>query len=251
MPKKIYTRDEFEFHLKGQAKIQSENKELHNKALEVLIEADKYDWVHQTRWFGEPALQSPEDMITLQDILFRTRPQFFIEIGTAWSGSLLMYASIMNALSFGHVIGIDTYIPDDLIERVNSFPKLKNHISFIKGSSTETSTIKKVKEIIGDSTKVAVHLDSNHSHEHVLKELNIYAPLVGIDQYLICGDTVVEEIPQQSHRPRPWGPGNSPKTALDEYLKKVKGKYEFLLDKEIFSKILISNQKEGYLIRKS
>ena len=219
MSKKIYTRQEFENHLKAQAQKQYENQELAKQALDVFVEADKHDWIHQTRWFGEPALQTAEDMMIMQDIIFRTRPDFFIEVGTAWSGSLLMYATIMNAMNHGHIIGIDIYIPDDLIARINSFPVLSERITLIKGSSTDSEILEKVRNLISGEQNVSVHLDSDHSHNHVLDELNAYSPLVSKGNYLICGDTVVEEIPTQSHRPRPWGIGNNPMTALNEFLR--------------------------------
>ena len=145
MDKKIYTRDEFEIHLSNQAKKQSEDNDLSIKALEVLVNADKHDWIHQTRWFGEPALQTPEDMLILQDIIFRTKPDFFIEVGTAWSGSLLMYATIMHALGHGHIIGIDIFIPDDLVARINSFPALRSRITLINGSSIDPNVLSKFK----------------------------------------------------------------------------------------------------------
>ena len=110
-------------------------------------------------------------------------------------------------------------------------------------------TISKVKAIIGNSKKVAVHLDSNHTHDHVLSELNNYAPLVGLGQYLICGDTIIEDIPNQDHRPRPWGKGNNPQTALNEYLLQDNALNKFKLDQKLASKLLISNQKNGYLLR--
>ena len=248
MSKKIYTRDEFELHLQNQAQKQNDDDQLSKNALNVFVDADKHDWIHQTRWFGEPALQTAEDMMIMQDIIFRTKPEFFIEVGTAWSGSLLMYATIMNALNHGHIIGIDIYIPDDLVERINSFPELSKRITLIKGSSIDSNTISQVKNLVQDKKNISVHLDSDHSHEHVLKELTLYSEFVSKGNYLICGDTVVEEIPEQAHRPRPWGVGNNPKTAMTEFLKTTFDAKRFKLDKQIRNKLLLSNQKDGYLI---
>jgi len=248
MSKKIYTRDEFELHLLKQSQKQNEDDQLIKNALKVFVDADKHDWIHQTRWFGEPALQTAEDMMIMQDIIFRTKPDFFIEVGTAWSGSLLMYATIMNALNHGHIIGIDIYIPDDLIDRINSFPELSKRITLIKGSSVDSEIISQVRNLVHDKKNISVHLDSDHSHDHVLKELNLYSELVSKGNYLICGDTVVEEIPEQAHRPRPWGIGNNPKTAMIEFLKTTCEAKRFKLDKQIRNKLLLSNQKDGYLI---
>ena len=248
MTKKLYSRQEFEDHLNAKAIEQSKNSELAVKSLEVFSMADRHDWIHQTRWFGEPALQTAEDMITIQDILFRTRPDFFVEVGTAWSGSLLMYATIMEALDFGHIIGIDIYIPEDLVDRINSFPELSKRITLIKGSSIDPLVLAKVSKLIGNSRNVSVHLDSDHSHQHVFNELQAYSGFVKSGNYLICGDTVVEDIPEQTHRPRHWGVGNNPKTAMNQFLKNCSDGSRFTVDISIRNKLLMSNQKDGYLI---
>ncbi|EAU71048.1 Cephalosporin hydroxylase [Synechococcus sp. BL107] len=249
MQKKLFSRVEFEQHLSKKAAEQFVDSNLSDKALEAFVGADKHDWIHQTRWFGEPALQTAEDMLVMQDILFRTKPDFFIEVGTAWSGSLLMYATIMEALNFGHIIGIDIYIPEDLIERINSFENLSKRITLIKGSSLDAETIKRIDSIVGDASNISVHLDSDHSHEHVLQELKKYSKYVSKGNYLICGDTVVEDIPEQSHRPRPWGVGNNPKTAMIEFLNHHHESFGFTIDKNIRNRLLLSNQKEGYLLK--
>ena len=102
----------------------------------------------------------------------------------------------------------------------------------------------KVKEIIGSSKKVLVILDSNHTHDHVLKELRAYAPLVGCGQYLICGDTIVEYMPEQIHVERPWGPGNNPATAVNQFLSETD---RFAVDKKIDQRLLLSCHPGGYL----
>ena len=240
MDKKIYTREEFEIHLSNQAKKQSEDNDLSMKALEVLVNADKQDWIHQTRWFGEPALQTPEDMLILQDIIFRTKPDFFIEVGTAWSGSLLMY-TIMHALGHGHIIGVDIFIPDDLVARINSFPALRSRL-LINGSSIDPNVLEQVQNVVGSSQNVSVHLDSDHSHNHVLEELNLYSNFVSQGNYLICGDTVVDDIPTQTHRPRPWGIGNNPKTAMLSFV--------FFAECTSFYQICLYATRSYFLIRK-
>lgn len=251
MDKKIYTREEFEKYLESQALDQYKNTELAQKALDVFVDADRHSWIHQTRWFGEPALQTAEDMLIMQDIIFRTKPDYFIEVGTAWSGSLLMYSTVMSALNHGHVIGIDIFIPDDLIDRLKSFPELSKRITLIKGSSTDPAILNKVTSIVSDKQNVSVHLDSDHSHSHVLQELNLYSSFVSKGNYLICGDTVVEDIPEQTHRPRPWGIGNNPKTAMLEFLNSPGDSSRFKLDTCIRNRLLLSNQKEGYLLAES
>lgn len=244
MSKKIYTREEFENKRRVWASNMSEDKKLKTKALSLLNEADKYHWLHQANWFGEPSLQSPEDLLFFQDIIFKTKPKFIIESGVAWAGSLLFYASITHMLNLDtKIIGIDIYIPSDLRERIDKFDISKN-IILINASSIEDSTIKKIESIIKNNKEVMVHLDSNHSHKHVLKELELYQKFVGKGSYLICGDTIVEHVPKAKHRPRPWGIGDSPQTALDTFMQSNK---KFIIDKYYENKSLLSCQANGYL----
>ena len=246
MEKQLYTREEFEQLRSDFAKKMAVDESLQKDALDILVRADRFNWIHQTTWFGEPILQLPQDMFSLQEIIYRTRPDYIIEVGVAWAGSLLFYSTLMEALGGKKIIGVDIYIPDDLKARVGSFGKLSERITLIEGSSLEQSTIEKIQAIIGDSKKTLIHLDSNHTHSHVLNELKLYAPLVGKGSYLICGDTIVEKIPEQKHRTRPWGPGNNPKSALDEFLKNNK---EFKIDETYQNKYLFSCNPGGYLVR--
>ena len=122
--------------------------------------------------------------------------------------------------------------------------KISKRISLIEGSSTDKDTVNKLKKIIKNSKKNLIILDSHHSHDHVLKELEIYTKFVGKGNYIIVGDTIVEDTPAQKHRLRPWGPGNSPKTAMKNFLKTNK---RFEIDKSINEKILITCHPDGYL----
>jgi cephalosporin hydroxylase len=163
----------------------------------------------------------------------------------AWGGSLLFYSTLLEVLGGGEIIGIDIYIPDDLKERLNGYGKLSERIHLLTASSVEESTVDKVKEITGGSRKTMILLDSHHTHEHVLRELELYSELVGKGCYIICGDTVVDDIPEQAHRPRPWGPGNNPKTALREFMQNNK---RFVNDRKLENRLLLSCNPEGYLL---
>jgi cephalosporin hydroxylase len=240
----MHTREEFEELRVKWAETMADDPALRQKSLEVLTDADRYNWIHQTSWFGEPLLQVPQDMFALQEIIFKTRPRFIIEVGVAWGGSLLFYSTLMEVLGGERIIAIDIYIPDDLKKRINAFEKLADRITWINGSSIEPATFDEIKSLLGGSRDVLIILDSNHTHEHVLEELRLYSPLVGKGKYLVCGDTVVEYMPEQTHRPRPWGPGNNPKTALDAFLKENK---RFEVDKRIENKLLFTCNPGGYL----
>jgi cephalosporin hydroxylase len=244
MNKKIFTRSEFTVHLGKSAKMMASDKKLQRGALSVLIKADKHNWVHQTNWFGEPILNLPQDLFAFQEIIYKTKPRFIIEIGIAWGGSLLFYSTLMEILGGEKIIGVDIFIPNDLKKRINSYGQLSKRISLIRGSSIDDKTIKKILKITKGSKEVLVFLDSNHTHDHVFKELNLYSQFVGKGHYLICGDTIIEMIPPQKHRPRTWGPGNNPKTALDVFLKKND---RFQVDKALENKLLLTCNPGGYL----
>lgn len=241
----MYTREEFEQLRVDSAAEMAGDVKLRERALGVFVDADRYRWVHQTNWFGEPILQLPQDMFTMQEIIFNTRPEYIVEVGVAWGGSLLFYSVLMEVLGGERIIGIDTYIPDDLKDRIGAFGSLSERITWVQGSSVAEETLDEVRSLIGDSRRVMVNLDSNHTHDHVLDELRRYSLLVGKGQYLVCSDTVLELIPEQTHRTRPWGPGNNPRTALDQFLREND---RFVVDERLDSKLLLTCNPGGYLL---
>ncbi|HRV43092.1 MAG TPA: CmcI family methyltransferase [Syntrophales bacterium] len=240
------SRQEFEDLRLKAARDMDGDGELKKKALEVLAEADRYHWIHQTTWFGEPILNLPQDMFALQEIIYRTRPDFIVEAGVAWGGSLLFYATLMEVLGGKGIIGIDIYIPEDLRERIAAKGPLARRITLLEASSIEESTRRRVRAIIGDTDRVMVVLDSNHTHDHVLAELRMYSPLVGMGHYLVCGDTVIEDMPPDAARPRPWGRGNNPKTALGAFLAETDA---FEVDEALGRKLLFTCNPGGFLRR--
>lgn len=242
--KKMMSREEFEEMRQASALAMSQDDDLVHRAREVLIDADRHQWIHQTNWFGEPILNLPQDMFALQDIIYKTRPQFIIELGVAWGGSLLFHSTLLTVLGGKKVIGVDVYIPDDLKARLNSHGVLSEKIHLITGSSVEQDTLAHIRTIIRDCQEVLVVLDSYHSHDHVLAELRLYSSFIGKGHYLVCGDTIVEYIPPQEHRPRPWGPGNNPKTAMEAFLKETD---RFVVDEAIDRKLLFTCNPGGYL----
>jgi cephalosporin hydroxylase len=243
--KKIITRNEFELLLKDSARKMAMDSELISEAMRLKVKAGyDYYWVHQTKWLGEPILNLPQDMFAIQEIIYNTRPKYFIEVGTAWGGGLLFYSSLMEILGGEKVIGIDVFIPQDLKDRIGSHGRISDRIVWIEGSSIEENTISRVKEIVGESKEVMVLLDSHHTHEHVYKELSLYSGLIGKGYYLICGDTVLEHQPASDARPRPWGKGNNPQTALNQFMKEND---RFVIDHEMSDKLLFTCNPGGYL----
>jgi cephalosporin hydroxylase len=242
--KTLLTRKEFEALRISSAEEMAADEALQADALKVLVRADQHRWIHQTNWFGEPILNLPQDLFALQEIIFNTRPKFIIESGVAWGGSLLFYSTLMEALGGERIIGIDTFMPDDLKQRLASHGTLSERLTLIHGSSVEPDILQQVKHIVGCCRDVMVVLDSFHTHDHVLEELRLYSPLVGSGHYLVCGDTIVEDIPEQTHRSRPWGHGNNPQTALRQFMTEND---RFEVDKTLNNKLLLTCNPEGYL----
>ena len=248
MNKPILTREEFEVLRIKSAREMAADKDLRKQALDVKVRAGhEYFWVHQTNWMGEPCLQLAQDMFAIQEAIYKCRPNYVVECGVAWGGTLLFYASLLHLLGGKKVIGVDILIPDDLRKRLYHKLPFPGAIELINGSSVEEETAGKVREIIGDGGRVMVLLDSHHTHEHVLRELRLYAPMVSPGCYLICGDTIIDEQPPADKRPRPWGKDNNPATALREFMAECG---DFEVDRDIENKLLLSNMPGGYLRRK-
>lgn len=218
------------------------DESLRRDVLDVLVRADNYNWIHQTTWFGEPILQLPQDMFALQEIIYQTRAEYIIELGVAWGGSLLFYSTLMEVLGGKRIIGVDVYIPEDLKQRLNGYGNLSKRITLVAGSTLDNSILEQVKSIVGQSKRIIVHLDSNHTHEHVLQELKLYSRFVGKGYYIVCGDTIVEDMPKPAERP--WGSGNSPKTARDAFLREND---RFEVDERLENKLLFTCNPGGYL----
>lgn len=251
MSKEMISREEFQRRRDEAAAAMAADQDLLKRALDVKVQAGHdYLWVHQGNWMGEPCLQLPTDLMAISEVVFMTRPTYIIECGVAWGGTTLFLASLLALTGGDSVIGLDIYIPDDLRERIGSHGEISERIHLHECSTIEPSTIDLVNGITGGSDEVLVILDSHHTHDHVLAELNAFAPLVGVGQYLICGDTAIERQPPAPLRPRPWGKGNNPATALAAYLAQDEH-VDFEVDYGIENKMLISNNWGGYLRRRS
>lgn len=222
---------------------QAQDVELQSDALRFVINSDKYGYAYQWTWLGLPMIQLPADILVTQEIIWKTKPDVIIETGVAWGGSILMYASLMQLYGRGNVVGVDLNLREHVVDKIMSYP-FSQRVHLYKGSSTEVGVVEKIKSHIKPGDKVMVILDSNHTHQHVLDELRLYAPLITVGQYLVVSDTVVEDIPTQVHRPREWGPGNNPKTALIQYLKEVDN---LKIDEYINAKLLTTYCPMGYL----
>lgn len=212
-------------------------------------------------WQGRPIIQYPQDMAAMQELIWEIKPDLIIETGIAHGGSLIFSASMLALLdmcdaiesdksinpkvSNRKVLGIDIDIRAHNRAAIEAHP-MASRIQMIQGSSIASDIIAQVHAVAAKHSRVLVCLDSNHTHDHVLAELNAYAPLTSVGSYCVVFDTVVEDLPKEMFPDRPWGPGNNPKTAVWEYLKTHT---EFQIDKSIQDKLLITVAPDGYLKR--
>lgn len=223
------------------------NPELKEIAIDFILKTAPDKYSYNFTWMGRPIIALPQDMIAMQEIIWEVKPDLIIETGVAHGGSIIYYASLLELIgNEGLVIGIDIDIRRHNRELIEAHPMAKR-IQLIEGSSVSSEIIKKVSEIAATKKKIMVCLDSNHTHDHVLEELKLYATFVTIDSYCVVFDTIVEDMPADyDWGIRPWGKGNNPKTAVWEFLKENKN---FEINKEIDNKLLISVAPDGYLKR--
>ncbi len=195
-------------------------------------------------WLGRPIIQFPQDIIAMQEIIWRVQPDLIIETGVARGGSLVFYASLLELIGgAGQVLGIDIDIREHNRVEIEKHP-LARRIDLLEGSSTSEQTVARAREFATGKARVMVILDSNHTHEHVARELALYAPMVTKDSYLVVFDTIIEDMPEDFFPDRPWGKGNNPKTAVLEFLARTD---RFEVDQEMNSKLLITVAPDGYL----
>ena len=224
-------------------------------------------------WLGRPIIQYPQDMVAIQELIWKIKPDLIIETGIAHGGSLIMSASMLALLDYSdaiktrqmldpagshrRVLGLDIDIRAHNRVAIEAHP-LAHKIDMIQGSSIAPEIIAKVYEHAKGFERILVFLDSNHTHDHVLAELEAYAPLTSKGSYCVVFDTIVQDMSADMFLDRPWSKGNNPKTAVWEYLKRLKGEgrkavdgrpLSFEIDKIIENKLLITVAPDGYLKR--
>ena len=243
-------RIEFERARRDAATRMRADPELAAAAVALDRAADRHDWLYQWSWLGLPVIQTPSDIVAVQEIIWSCRPQLVIETGVARGGSVVLSASILQLLGEGHVLGIDIDIRAHNRAAIEAHP-LAHRITLLEGSSVATDVVDIARARAAAVDRVMVILDSNHTHDHVLAELGAYSSLVSVDQFLVVCDTHVEDIGNAEHRPRPWGPGNSPGSALHAWLAEIgaAGSPVFEPDAFVNDKLLVSSSQGGYLRR--
>jgi cephalosporin hydroxylase len=222
---------------------------------------NQHKYTYNFNWQGRPIIQYPQDIMAMQELIWEIQPDLIIETGIAHGGSLIFSASMLALLdmcdfiksgekmqpriSHRKMLGIDIDIRPHNRDEIEAHP-MASRIQMIQGSSIDSEVIEQVQAIAANYSKTLVILDSNHTHDHVLAELEAYAPLTSIGSYCVTFDTAIEDMPKEIFLDRPWGPGNNPKTAVWEYLKTHP---EFEIDKNIQHKLMITVAPDGYLKR--
>lgn len=237
--------DSLEFKKRNRKKIDSmnKNKDLKEISKRWFLESIKYEYSYHFSWLGRPIIQYPQDIITLQEIIWKVKPDLIIETGIARGGSIIFSASILELIGSGEVVGIDIDIKNENKKTIKKHP-LSKRIQMVEGSSINKKIIKKIEKIAQNKKSILVILDSNHTHKHVLKELEMYSPLVSKNSYLIVFDTIIDDLPEELLKNRPWGKNNNPKTAVKEFLKTND---RFQIDRTIERKLLFTAAPMGYL----
>lgn len=204
---------------------------------------NKYSY--QFDWLGVPIIQMPEDLIIFQEIVYKTQPDLIIETGVARGGSIIFWASIQRLCGItGKVLGVDIDIREHARNAINN-SNFKGEINLIEGSSVEDEVVDQVKKIVSQHNRIMVVLDSNHTHEHVLYELEIYSKFVTKDCFLLVLDTVIDDLDIDPERP--WGPGSSPKSAVKEFMIKNPGKFTY--EQSYENRALLSVAPYGYWLK--
>ena len=222
---------------------------------------NQHGYTYNFSWLGRPIIQYPQDMNAWQELIWQIRPDLIIETGIAHGGSLIFSASMLAlidmceaieqkkpldpSISRRKVLALDIDIREHNRTAIEAHP-MGSRIQMIQGSSIAPEVITQVHAIASKFSRIMICLDSDHTHDHVLAELNAYAELTSVGSYCCVFDTLIEDMPREMFKDRSWGPGNSPKTAVWEYMKTHP---EFEIDKSIQHKLLITVAPDGWLKR--
>lgn len=236
--------DEFKQERAERIASYAQPSDLREAAAAFNVASNRGKYSYNFSWMGRPIIQYPQDMIAMQELIWAIKPDLIIETGIAHGGSLIYYASLLELIGKGEVLGIDIDIREHNRREIEAHPMFKR-IEMLQGSAIDETLVAEVARRAKGKETIMVCLDSNHTHDHVLRELELYAPFVTVGSYCVVFDTIVEDMPRGAYD-RPWDVGNNPKTAVWEYLKTNDS---FEIDHSIDNKLLISVAPEGYLKR--
>ena len=243
------------FRARGEAEVaaQGNDDEFLRQSSTWLQRAMEHRYSYHFEWLGRPIIQFPQDIVAVQELVSRVKPDLIIETGIAHGGSLIFSASLLelNAVCGGpqdaHVVGIDVDIREHNRVAIEEHP-LARRITMVEGSSIDPAVIHSVRAMTKGCQNVLVCLDSDHSHQHVLAELEAYAPLVTVGSYCVVFDTIIEDLSGDylELTGRGWRPGNSPGSAIADFLLKEP---RFVVDESVSQRLMITVARGGYLKR--
>lgn len=172
--------------------------------------------VYSFTWLGRPVIQLPEDLLRVQEVIYKVRPDVIVETGVAHGGSLVFYASLCEALGHGRVIGIDIEIRPHNRRAIEEHTLFKR-IELLEMSSIDPECLAELSSRIPPAAKTMIILDSKHTRDHVLAELNHFAPLVSIGSYIVVNDGIMAAVAGGPRTAQDWA-WNNPLSAIDEFL---------------------------------
>jgi cephalosporin hydroxylase len=265
--------DKFKKECMREIDAQGSDKSLADISLLWRQKARVFNYGYHFSWLDRPIIQYPQDILAAQELIWSTKPDLIIETGIAHGGSLILSASMLAILDYceaveagktldplrtrRRVIGIDIDIRKHNRSAIEAHP-MSHRIDMIQGSSISPEVVKQVQKAARGCKRILTFLDSNHTHEHVLAELEAYAPLTSLDSYCVVFDTSIEDMPENAFPDRPWGKGNNPKTAVREYLRRLQEEgrtaadgapLHFEINKMMENKLIITVAPDGFLKR--
>lgn len=265
--------EQFRTEVAANIKRLGSEESLRRKSLDWMLAMSVGSYTYNFSWLGRPIIQYPQDMVAVQDLIWRIKPDLVIETGIAHGGSLILSASMLALVDYceavtqgllldprqsrRRVLGVDIDIRAHNRAAIEAHP-LAHLIEMVQGSSIADDTVQAICHRARSFQRILVMLDSNHTHEHVLAELHAYAPLVSAGSYCVVLDTVIEDTPPQYIGDRAWGPGNSPKTAVYSWLDSLRTSpikaadgncLAFEIDRSIQNQLQITVAHDGYLRR--
>jgi len=237
-------REKFQREVAEQIESMGRDPEVTSLTRAWLRKSVEHRYSYHFTWMGRPIIQYPQDIVAMQEILWQVRPDLVIETGIAHGGSIVLYASILELIGHGSVLGIDIDIRPHNRAALESHP-MRKRLELIEGSSIDPAVVSRVRAAAAGKRALVV-LDSNHTHQHVLAELRAYAPLVAVGSYCVVMDTLIEDMPADSYPDRPWNVSDNPRTAVRHFLRTDPC---FEVDSAIEARLQITVASGGYLRR--
>lgn len=242
-------RAEFEAAKRTSSLALGRDREAFAASIEAIVAADKHRYAYLWSFLGVPIIQLPADVMALQEIVWRTKPDVVVETGVARGGSLILFSALLTLIGKGKVVGVDIDIRPHNRDSIAHHP-MSDRIVLVEGSSTAPQTLERVRREIPPGSSVMVVLDSDHSYRHVAAELGLYSDLVTEGMYLVVADTLLGHLTREQTplaRSKAWYPGDEPLSAVTDFLGRTD---RFDVDPAVNGKLILAASPGGYLLCK-